>query len=59
MLYYITILEWQKEMIASYCKNLLRVPAMPLLPRGQKCNFSEIYVRPTITREIKGEKGET
>ncbi|XP_060582300.1 uncharacterized protein LOC132738723 [Ruditapes philippinarum] len=54
-----TKLEWQKEMIASYCKNLLKVPAMPLLPRGQKCNFSEIYVRPTITREIKGEKGET
>ncbi|XP_060580016.1 uncharacterized protein LOC132736818 [Ruditapes philippinarum] len=51
--------EWQKEMIASYCKTLLKVPAMPLLPRGQKCNFSEIYVRPTITREIKGEKGET
>ncbi|XP_060561816.1 uncharacterized protein LOC132721516 [Ruditapes philippinarum] len=54
-----TKLEWQKEMIASYCKTLLKVPAMPLLPRGQKCNFSEIYVRPTITREIKGEKGET
>ncbi|XP_060583436.1 uncharacterized protein LOC132739691 [Ruditapes philippinarum] len=54
-----TKLEWQKEMIASYCKNLLKVPAMPLLPRGQKCNFSEIYVRPTITREIKGEEGET
>ncbi|XP_060602426.1 uncharacterized protein LOC132755559 [Ruditapes philippinarum] len=53
-----TKLEWQKETIASYCKNLLKVPAMPLLPRGQKCDFSEIYVRPTITREIKGEKGE-
>ncbi|XP_060565646.1 uncharacterized protein LOC132724722 [Ruditapes philippinarum] len=54
-----TKLEWQKEMIASYCKTLLKVPAMPLLPRGQKCNFSEIYVRPTITRETKGEKRET
>ncbi|XP_060572171.1 uncharacterized protein LOC132730295 isoform X2 [Ruditapes philippinarum] len=51
--------EWQKELIASYCKTLLKVPAMPLLSRGQKCNFLEIYVRPTITREIKGEKGET
>ncbi|XP_060573104.1 uncharacterized protein LOC132731021 [Ruditapes philippinarum] len=51
--------EWQKELIASYCKNLLKVPAMPLLPRGQQCNFSEIYIRPSITREIKEEKGET
>jgi hypothetical protein len=46
-------------LIEQYQKSLLQVPATPLQPKSEKCSFNEIYIRPKITREIKGEKGET
>ncbi|XP_060570211.1 uncharacterized protein LOC132728569 [Ruditapes philippinarum] len=50
-------LEFKKQLIEKYRKTLLQVSTTPLLPRGQKCSFREIYVRPTITSEIKGDQG--
>ncbi|XP_060588327.1 uncharacterized protein LOC132743781 [Ruditapes philippinarum] len=51
--------EWREKLIEQYQKTLLQVPTTPLQPKSEKCSFSEIYIRPTITREIKREKGET
>ncbi|XP_060554077.1 uncharacterized protein LOC132715108 [Ruditapes philippinarum] len=51
--------EWREKLIEQYHKTLLQVPTTPLQPKSEKCSFNEIYIRPKITREIKGEKGET
>ncbi|XP_060569821.1 uncharacterized protein LOC132728207 [Ruditapes philippinarum] len=51
--------EWREKLIEQYQKTLLQVPTTPLQPKSEKCSFNEIYIRPKITREIKGEKGET
>ncbi|XP_060595344.1 uncharacterized protein LOC132749548 [Ruditapes philippinarum] len=51
--------ERRKKLIEHYHKTLLQVPTSPLQPKSEKCSFNEIYIRPKITREIKGEKGET
>ncbi|XP_060559000.1 uncharacterized protein LOC132719252 isoform X2 [Ruditapes philippinarum] len=51
--------EWRKNLIEQYHKTLLQVPTSPLQPKSEKCTFNEIYIRPKITRKIKGEKGET
>ncbi|XP_060581803.1 uncharacterized protein LOC132738336 [Ruditapes philippinarum] len=51
--------EWREKLIEQYQKTLLQVPTTPLQPKSEKCSFNEIYIRPTITREIKREKGET
>ncbi|XP_060591123.1 uncharacterized protein LOC132746071 [Ruditapes philippinarum] len=51
--------KWLKKLIDHYRKTLLQVSATPLHPRGEKCSFHEIYIRPKITKEIKGVKGET
>ncbi|XP_060594881.1 uncharacterized protein CXorf38-like [Ruditapes philippinarum] len=50
--------ESQKKLIEQYHKTLLQVPTIPLQPKSKKCSFNEIYIRPTIMREIKGEKEE-
>ncbi|XP_060574267.1 uncharacterized protein LOC132731982 [Ruditapes philippinarum] len=50
--------EWRKKLIEEYHKILLQVPTTPLQPKREKCSFNEIYIRPKITREIQGEKGE-
>ncbi|XP_060575488.1 uncharacterized protein LOC132732965 [Ruditapes philippinarum] len=52
-------LEWREKLIEKYQKTLLQVPSTPLQPKSEKCSFNEIYIRPKIMREIKGEKGET
>ncbi|XP_060589699.1 uncharacterized protein LOC132744923 [Ruditapes philippinarum] len=50
--------EWRKKLIEEYHKTLLQVPTIPLQPKSEKCSFNEIYIRPKIMREIKGEKEE-
>ncbi|XP_060563142.1 uncharacterized protein LOC132722637 isoform X2 [Ruditapes philippinarum] len=50
--------EWREKLIEQYHKTLLQVPTIPLQPKSEKCSFNEIYIRPQIMKEIKGEKGE-
>ncbi|XP_060590261.1 uncharacterized protein LOC132745371 [Ruditapes philippinarum] len=52
-------LAMRKKLMDQYHKTLLQVPTTPVQPHHGKCSFSEIYIRPTITSEKEGEKGET
>ncbi|XP_045216963.2 uncharacterized protein LOC123566709 [Mercenaria mercenaria] len=50
-------LEFQEKLMSLYRQSLLQVSAIPLHPERKHCNFSEVYVRPRITYEIKDVRG--
>ncbi|XP_060574265.1 uncharacterized protein LOC132731980 [Ruditapes philippinarum] len=59
-------LEFQKaksdcrtQLIEHYCSDVLKVSAIPLQPDEENCNFSDIYIRPTITSKIEKNRGES
>ncbi|XP_045156272.2 uncharacterized protein LOC123522858 [Mercenaria mercenaria] len=50
-------LELQTMLIEYYKEDILRMSAIPLQQEGNLCNVKDVYVRPRMTIESKGNKG--
>ncbi|XP_060567863.1 uncharacterized protein LOC132726549 [Ruditapes philippinarum] len=54
-----TKLGCRTQLIEHYRSDVLKVSAIPLQPDEENYNFSDVYIRPTITNKIKKNRGES
>ncbi|XP_060567543.1 uncharacterized protein LOC132726269 [Ruditapes philippinarum] len=54
-----TKLGCRTQLIEHYCSDVLKVSAIPLQPDEENYNFSDIYIRPTLTKKIEKNRGES
>ncbi|XP_060558715.1 uncharacterized protein LOC132718998 [Ruditapes philippinarum] len=47
------------QLIEHYRSEVLKVSAIPLQPDEENYNFSDVYIRPTITSKIEKNRGES
>ncbi|XP_060561469.1 uncharacterized protein LOC132721222 [Ruditapes philippinarum] len=47
------------QLIEHYRSDVLKVSAIPLQPDEENYNFSDVYIRPTITNKIEKNRGES
>ncbi|XP_060576186.1 uncharacterized protein LOC132733545, partial [Ruditapes philippinarum] len=47
------------QLIEHYRSDVLKVSAIPLQPDEENYNFSDVYIRPTITSKIEKNRGES
>ncbi|XP_060590570.1 uncharacterized protein LOC132745639 [Ruditapes philippinarum] len=47
------------QLIEHYRSDVLKVSAIPLQPEEEICNFSDVYIRPTITSMIEMSRGQS
>ncbi|XP_060595328.1 uncharacterized protein LOC132749530 isoform X2 [Ruditapes philippinarum] len=54
-----TKLGCRTQLIEHYRSDVLKVSAIPLQPDEENYNFSDIYIRPTLTKKIEKNRGES
>ncbi|XP_060607201.1 uncharacterized protein LOC132759454 [Ruditapes philippinarum] len=54
-----TKLGCRTQLIEHYRSDVLKVSAIPLQPDEENYNFSDVYIRPTITNKIEKNRGES
>ncbi|XP_060587863.1 uncharacterized protein LOC132743363 [Ruditapes philippinarum] len=51
--------DCRTQLIEHYHSDILKVSAIPLQPDEENYNFSDVYIRPTITSKIEKNRGES